>query len=158
MELIHNTKYKIEFLFVFRIFSQRIQQIESILTFGAYFVKQIVILNIRFRFCVFFCIWEHTFNVFLTFFHRRRRRPLSVRPSRRPSRRSRLYSVRPYCRPSRRRPSSVRPSPVVRPVVVSPLSVRTVVRPVVVVRPLSVRRVVRLNITCKTSLKHPSDG
>jgi hypothetical protein len=38
-----------------------------------------------------------------------------------------------------------------------PLSVRPVVRPVVVVRPLSVRPVVRLNITCKTSLKHPSD-
>ena len=75
---------------------------------------------------------------------RRRRRPLSVRPSVRPSRRPSHRR-----RPSSVRPLSVRPRPSV--VVVRPLSVRPVVRPVVVVRPLSVRPVVRLNITCKTS-------
>ena len=50
--------------------------------------------------------------------HRRRRRPLSVSPSRRPSRRRRPSSVIPLCvlarpsshSPSSRRPSSVRPS------------------------------------------------
>ena len=41
---------------------------------------------------------------------RRRRRPLSVRPSRRPSRRRRPSSVRPSTSVRRRRPSSVRPS------------------------------------------------
>ena len=45
----------------------------------------------------------------------RRRRPLSVRPSCRPSRRRRPSSVRPSTSVRRRRPSSV--SPVVRPVV-----------------------------------------
>ena len=76
------------------------------------FVKQIVILNIVFGFVVFFCIWEHTLNVFLTFVRRRRRRRVpsssssSVRPSRRPSRRRRPSSVRPSRRPSGR-PSSV---------------------------------------------------
>ena len=69
-------------------------------------------MSIGFGFCVFFCVWEHTLNVFSTFV--RRRRPLSVRPSRRPSRRP---TRRPSRRPSRRRrPSSARR--VVRPVVV----------------------------------------
>ena len=61
-------------------------QIESILAFMAYFVKQIVILNIGFGFCVFFCIWEHTLNVFWYFVRRRRRRvPSSSSSSVRPS-------------------------------------------------------------------------
>ena len=63
---------------------------------------------------------------------RRRRRPLSVRPSRRPSRRL-------------RRPSSDRPSRPVRPVVAVVVLCPTVpVRSVVVVRPLSVRPFARL--------------
>ena len=68
------------------------------------FVKQLVIFNIGFGFCVLNSIWEYTLNVVLTFVRRRRRRrPLSVRPSRR-----RPSSVRPSRRPSRRRrrPSS----------------------------------------------------
>ena len=105
--------------------------------FVGYIVKQNVVLNIVFGFVVLNSIWEHTLNVFLTFFRRRRRhrRPLSVRPSRR----RRPSSVRPSRRPSRRRR---RPS-----------SSSSVVRR----RPSSSSVVVRLNITCKTSLKHPSD-
>ena len=41
----------------------KFQKIESILELLAYFVKQIVILNIGFGFCVFFCIWEHTLKI-----------------------------------------------------------------------------------------------
>ena len=86
----------------------------------------------------------------------RRRRPLSVRPSRCPflrrrsssvspsrRRRRRPLSVRPSVHPSRRRPSVVPPSRRVRPaaaVVVLCPSVRPVVRPVVI--PLPVRPVV----------------
>ena len=84
---------------------------------------------------------------------RRRRRPLFVRPSRRPSRRRRPSSV---C-PSRRVPSS-RSSSAVRPSVPSPAPSSSSVlcpsghaRPVVVVCPMSVRPVVRLLITCMTS-------
>jgi hypothetical protein len=94
---------------------------------------------------------------------RHRRRPLSASASRHPSRR-RPSSVRPSTSVRRRRPSSVRPSTSIRrrrPSSVRPsrrpsrrrrrrpLTVRTVVRPVVVVRPLSDRPVVRLNITYK---------
>ena len=95
----------------------------------------------------------------------RRRRPLSVRPSRRASRHHRPSAVRPSRRvPSTPSSSSVRPSVPssssvlcpsvqVRPSSSSVLcpSVRPVVRPVVVVGPLSARPVVRPNITCKTS-------
>ena len=84
---------------------------------------------------------------------RRRRRPLSVRQSRCPSRRRRTSSVRPSHRVSTCPVVVLCPSvrPVVGPVlVVRPLSIRP--RPsVVVVRPLSVRPVVRLITTYMTS-------
>ena len=63
----------------------------------------------------FLCIYTGVFPLCPVVSRRRRRRPLSVRPSRRPSRRRRPSSVRPSSvRPStsvhRHRPSSVRPS------------------------------------------------
>ena len=53
MEFVHNTKSKNIFDF------RKIKQIESILAFVGVFVKQIVILNIGYGFCVFNSIWEH---------------------------------------------------------------------------------------------------
>ena len=117
------------------------KQSKVFLALLAYFVKQVVILNIGFGFCVFNSIWEHTLNVFLTFFRSRRRRrrrrvpsssscPVVVVvlcPSVRPVVRPVVVVVRPL--PVRPRPSS---SSVLCP------SVRLVFRPVVVVvRPLS---------------------
>ena len=44
------------------------QNFESNLALLVYFVKQIVISNIVFGFCVFYSIWEHRLNVFLNMF------------------------------------------------------------------------------------------
>ena len=86
---------------------QSFQFFENLLTLLAYFVKQIVILNIGFGFCVLNSIWEHTLNVFLTFFRRRRRVPSSSSSSVRPSVPSSVPSSSSVVVVRRRRPSSV---------------------------------------------------
>ena len=106
---------------------QTFPKIQSISTFLAYFVKQVVILNIGFGFCV--------FVLYMGTYFRRSRRRRRV--------------------PSSSSSSSVRPvvSPVVRPVVVvRPLSVRTVVRR----RPSSVRPSVPSSVPSSSSILCPS--
>ena len=49
--------------FFFR-FSSCFQNVESILAFGVFFVKEIVVLNIGFGFCVFNSILEHRLKIF----------------------------------------------------------------------------------------------
>ena len=60
-------------------------RIKKYFGFWGVFVKQIGILNIGFGFVVLNSIWEHTLNVFLTLFLRRRRVPSSSSSSVRPS-------------------------------------------------------------------------
>ena len=60
MKLIHNTKYKFEFLKVFEHF----RFIRKCFGFFGVFVKEIVIFDIGFRFCVLSSIWEHRLKIF----------------------------------------------------------------------------------------------
>ena len=70
MEIIQTTEYLFLFFYLFRFVLKMFEQMclfASVLMFLVCFVQFIVILNIRFGFCVFFCIWEDLLMIFPTF-------------------------------------------------------------------------------------------